>query len=369
MRVVHLTSVHQPFDVRIFVKECSALAKTGHDVYLIAPIEASTTRNNVNIVAVDIPGNRFQRMCLTTFAIFRKALELNGDLYHFHDPELIPVGILLSLLGKKVVYDVHEETANTILDKTWIWPPLRKLTAKLVDAFENFSTRYFDAIIITRNSLFKKFDRNKTILVHNFPILSELFTGSSLPIHQRPLIGAYVGGASPNRGIKELVEALGLLPDDFKFELSIAGIISPPEFCNQLKTLPGWKRVNYLGWQSRSQVADLLSSARFGIVTFLPIANHLKSEPTKLFEYMSAGIPVIASNFPHWESFVLEEGIGVLVDPKDPQAVADAIVGVINDAKNCEIMGQKGREVVLNQYNWEIEEAKLINLYADLLKS
>jgi glycosyltransferase involved in cell wall biosynthesis len=365
-KIVHMTSVHRPSDVRIFGKECRSLAQVGYSVHLIVPGIERQTLDGVVLVPVPRPRNRFDRILRTTWAVFRKALALDADIYHFHDPELMPVGIMLSLRGKKVVYDVHEELANDILDKPWIWRPLRPLVAGAVKFFERFASRFYAGIVITRHSLFRNFRRRDTVLVHNYPILGELAAPGAGAFSERPPIAAFVGGATRERGLRELVEALALLPDDMPFELHIGGTIAPPAFLAELEALPGWRRVRYLGWLKRPEVAALLGKARCGIVTFLPIANHLESEPTKLFEYMSAGLPVIASNFAHWELLVRANGFGLLVDPHDPRAIADALRWVVQHPEEAESMGRRGQQAVVTQYNWDAELKKLVALYEGL---
>ena len=362
-KVVHMTSVHPPTDVRIFGKQCRSLARAGHEVHLIVPGVEHKTVEGVALESVPSPRNRFDRMLRTTWAVFRKALALDADIYHFHDPELMPVGILLSFRGKKVVYDVHEELANDILDKPYIWRPLRPLVAGAVRSFERMASYFYAGIVVTRHSLLRNFDRRKTVLVHNYPILGELATPGGGSFAGRPAIAAFVGGATRERGLRELVEALALLPDDMPFELHIAGRIAPPAFLAELEALPGWRRVRYLGWLKRPEVAELLGKAHCGIVTFLPAANHLESEPTKLFEYMSAGLPVIASNFPHWEPLVRAEGYGLLVDPRDPRAIANALRWIMQHPEEAEAMGKRGQQAVITQYNWDAELEKLIALY------
>jgi glycosyltransferase involved in cell wall biosynthesis len=366
-RIVHLTSVHASNDVRIFQKECLSLAKIGYNVTLIVPSDNEFVSDSINVIRVAYPRSRFDRIFNVTRKIFIKALKLNADLYHFHDPELMPVGVLLKLFCKKVVYDVHEELANDILDKDWIPSCLRLVTAKFISLIEKLCSYAYDGIVITRPSLFKSFNKDKTVLVHNYPILGELRCANGVNYSQRAMVGAYVGGGTPVRGIKELVQSLQLLPDDIEFELHFAGIITPDSFLEELKKLPGWKRVRYLGWQTRSQVSDLLGRVRFGIVTFLPIANHLNSEPTKLFEYMSASLPVIGSNFPHWQALIEGYGFGILADPYNPKMIADAIIFMLQNPSAAEKMGRIGCDLVKEKYNWDVSFLNLLKLYKEIL--
>lgn len=366
-RIVHLTSVHSWNDVRIFHKECKSLAALGYEVTLVAAGAPSAMESGVRVVGTRAPRGRRDRVFNVTREVYRVSAAMNADLYHFHDPELMPVGVRLKLAGHKVVYDVHEEVSNDILDKSWISPGLRTPLAWGIGQFERMCSAFYDGIVITRPSLGAKFDSRKSVLVHNYPMLGELLPVVESRYSERPSIAAYVGGGTPERGIRELIQALGCLPSTCDLTLYFAGIITPEPFLEELKQLPGWRRVKYLGWQNRQQVAELLSKARMGVVTFLPIANHLNSEPTKLFEYMSARLPVVASNIPHWESMLRDQGYGRLADPSDPHAIADAMIFLLDHPREAEDMGKRGYDAVVKKYNWSISVANLAGLYRKVL--
>lgn len=365
--IVHLTSVHNWDDVRIFHKECKSLVAMGYRVTLIAAGATTQEVHGVQVIGVRASTSRRDRMFAVTRLVYRAALALDADLYHFHDPELMPVGVRLKLAGKKVVYDVHEELSNDILDKKWIKPWLRPVIAWSVGLVERVCSWFYDGIVITRPALYKHFARRKTMMVHNYPILGELATPGDAHYSARPPVIAYVGGGTPERGIRELVDAMALLPDDCPLELRIAGKISPPEYFADLQTRPGWKRVRHLGWQSRAQVAELLGSARMGVVVFLPIANHMNSEPTKLFEYMSAKLPVIASNIPHWIEMMEGQRYAEFADPTSPAEIAKAIRKLYDNPADAEHMGLLGYEAVMGQFNWKAASAHLEALYRRIL--
>jgi glycosyltransferase involved in cell wall biosynthesis len=339
----------------------------GYRVSLIAAGAPTREEAGVQVIGVRAGVGRRDRMFTVTRLLYRAALALDADLYHFHDPELMPVGVRLKLAGKKVVYDVHEELSNDILDKKWIRPWLRPVVAWSVGLVERLCSLFYDGIVITRPALYKHFDRRKTVLVHNYPILGELAAPGDAPYAGRPPVIAYVGGGSPERGIRELVDALALLPESCDLELRFAGLITPPEYFAELQTRPGWKRVRYLGWQSRAQVAELLASARMGVVVFLPIANHMNSEPTKLFEYMSAKLPVVASNIPHWVEMIEGQNYAEFADPTDPAAIATALRRLHENPSDAEQMGLRGYQAVMSQFNWQVASDNLGALYRQIL--
>jgi glycosyltransferase involved in cell wall biosynthesis len=104
-----------------------------------------------------------------------------------------------------------------------------------------------------------------------------------------------------------------------------------------------------------------------GLVTLKPLVNYLDSLPVKMFEYMEAGIPVIASNFPYWKSIVEPIDCGICVDPQDPEAIRKAILELVNNPVKAHEMGKKGREAIWTKYNWSIEEQKLLSFYQRMI--
>jgi glycosyltransferase involved in cell wall biosynthesis len=363
-KVAHLTSVHTPLDIRIFHKECKSLAGVGYEVVLIASGEKDETYDGVRIRTVPLEKTRWRRMIHTTWQIYQSALAENALIYHFHDPELIPIGLLLKLHNKRVIYDVHEDLPRQILGKYWIPKRLRSSIAKLSDVFEIMSASLLDSIISATPAIARRFPAKKTIVVQNFPTLQELAPTKSCSHDTRSQTGIYIGGIDSLRGVREIVASISFLPKEFK--LVLAGVFDPPEFIDELKQLPGWERVKFLGWLTRQQIAQQLSLARVGLVLLHPRPNFLESYPIKLFEYMAAGLPVIASDFPLWRDIVNEAKCGRLVNPLDPKAISTAIQWILDHPDEAETMGKRGQEAVRTQYNWDSESHKLRFLYSNL---
>ena len=366
-RVVHLTSVHPPFDPRIFTKECCSLAEAGYEVVLVAPHERDETRDRVRIHAVTRPKSRRERFLRTIRDVLRAAIEEDADIYHFHDPELIPAGLLLKLRGKRVVYDVHEDLPRQILSKYWLPAWLRIPVSRVVSLIEWLAAHALDAIVTVTPHIAARFPRARTHLVRNFPIPVELANPAALPLKDRPPAVAYVGAISLHRGIGELVTAMDLLPIDLSARLIIAGTFDAESTRETIERMPGWRNVEYLGWQSRAEVAAILGRARAGLVLLHPIVNYQSALPVKLFEYMAAGLPVVASNLAEWRTIVERSQCGVLVNPLDPAAIAKAIHWILQHPDEARAMGERGRMAVRDEYSWETEKRKLLALYERLL--
>ena len=124
--------------------------------------------------------------------------------------------------------------------------------------------------------------------------------------------------------------------------------------------------VEYIGTLDRNGINELYADSRAGIVLYQPAGNHYESQPIKLFEFMAAGLPVIASDFPLWKEIVEGSGCGVCVDPTDPEAVRRVCEMLLDDPALARSMGQKGYEAVRTEYNWTVEERKLMELYDTL---
>lgn len=365
--VVHLTSVHQWTDARIFLKECQTLATAGYAVTLVAPAAPDQECAGVSLRGVARPRDRWERLLKTTRRVARRALEQEARICHIHDPELLPVGLALKLRGRRVVYDVHEDYPAVILNKHWIpravrWP--LSVAARLV---EWGAALALDGIVAATPAIARKFPAHKTVVVQNFPRAEEFDSTQSPPYADRPLVVCYSGLLSEHRAIREMIAAMALLPVDLGCRLVLAGRFEPPALQHEVQREPGWQFVHYHGWLSRSQVRDLLNCSRVGLVLCYPDSQYFEAQPTKLFEYMAAGLPVIASDFPLWRQIVDSARCGLLVDPRDPHQIADAIQWILCHPYEAEEMGTRGRQAALARYTWDSEARVLLDLYEQLI--
>lgn len=363
MRVVHLTSVHPPFDIRIFSKECRTLAQAGYDTHLVAAHDGPQTEvDGVHVHSVPKAKGRAERMTKTVAAVLRKAMELRGDIYHFHDPELIPAGIRLKAAGASVIYDCHESTPLQIASKYWVPKPLRGPVASFARGAEFLAGKSFDRIVAATAAIADGFPAGNTTVVQNFPHIGELTSRAPTPHAERPAHVCYLGSITKIRGLEEMVRAIGLT----EARLQLAGNFVPEGLDREAEGYPGWDQVDALGYRSRAEAADLLDSSRAGLILVHPLPNHIAAQPNKLFEYMSAGLPLIASDFPLWRKIVIGEDCGLVADPMDPSAIAKAIQTILTDPEDAERLGRNGRRAVEEKYNWAKESQKLLGIYEDL---
>jgi glycosyltransferase involved in cell wall biosynthesis len=369
-KVCILTSVHLPFDGRVFHREAQSLVQAGYEVVLIAPHDKEEVVAGVRVVPLPRPKSRLRRMTRVLWRLYRLAVRENAEVYHFHDPELMIVGLLLKLRGKKVIWDVHEHYPNSILDKYYLARPLRRVISKSFDLFERAVVRFFDYVVYTTPFVGARYQKMKVRSgrIENYPIIE--LAGSFAKDPQEKIV--YLGGMSRIRGLLEVLDAFAVIAKEHpRWELCLVGSCSPASFEKEMKdridTLGLAPNVKFIPWVPYEEKERLSSQAAMGVITYLPYANNTSCLPNKLFDYMLVGLPVIASNFPLYREVVEPSHCGLLVDPSQPEEIARAMAYLIEHPQEARQMGENGRQAVLAQYNWEKESEKLLQIYAAVL--
>jgi glycosyltransferase involved in cell wall biosynthesis len=324
--------------------------------------------NNVHIVSANfIANSRFSRFLKTSKAVYKKALALDAAIYHIHDPELLPFALKLKRKGKIVIYDVHEDVPKTILAKFWINKFLRKSIAGLFETYENYVAKKMDYIITATPHIrnrFLKINPN-TRDINNYPLLDELVEQTNWELKKNEV--CYTGAITKIRGINEVMQCLSLIKSKCTFNL--AGTFDQESLKEEILAHENSNKIKYFGQVNRKEIHEIMMDSKIGIVTFLPVPNHIDSQPNKMFEYMSAGIPVVGSNFELWRDILEKNNCGICINPSDSDAIANAINYLLENEKEAKEMGERGRKAVLNKYNWENEEKKLIAIYNKLLSN
>ncbi len=361
--ICHITTVHSRYDVRIFYKECKSLSKNYNVFLIVADGLGNESSDAIQIFDIGLrQASRLKRIKIDSAKAYEKAVELDCELYHFHDPELINIGRKLQKKNKKVIYDVHEDIPRQILGKSYINKFIRPIISKIVEWNENAKSKHFDAIITSTPYIRDRFFKinSNSIDINNFPILSDF---SSVPFREKKNQICYVGGLSENRGTYTLVKSLSSINS----KLVLAGNFENLELLENCKKLEEWKKVDFLGFVNRNEIRKVLKESRVGMVNLKPLINYIDALPVKMFEYMSAGIPVIASNFPLWKEIVDSNNCGVCVNPNDEKDIAKAIDFLLKNPDKAEEMGKNGQKAVQQKYNWSIEEIKLLKMYHNIL--
>ena len=353
---------HKPLDTRIFHKESRWLQAAGWDVVLIIPHHEDFKKDNVQILAVPLPRKGWEQLVKCPWKIFLKAFRQPKDsIFHLHDSELLLVGIILKLLGRTVIYDAHEDTPLQISYQHWIPGLLKKPYAWFYFVLEKLAGWWFDALIVAEPVIAKYFPANKVTLLRNFPIAGSFQQEKNYLARQNQLV--YVGLLSKARGVVEMLEAHRKVSERTNLDFVLGGKFAPASLEHEL--LSEFK-VHYKSWLPYEEMIKALYDARIGIIIPHPIERYKTNYPVKLFEYMAAGLPVIASREGESGDFVREASVGILVDPLNVEEIAQAIISLLNDQSMAADMGRRGRQLIFEKYNWEKESEKLLQLYQTL---
>jgi glycosyltransferase involved in cell wall biosynthesis len=377
MRVCLLSSVHRALDNRIFFREARTLARAGHEVTLIAVHDRDEVRDGIHIVALpSVP--RWRRPVLWRL-LLRRALATDADIFHFHDPELLFVIPLLRLRsGRPTVYDVHEAYPEFLAVKDYLPAWVRYPMAWMFRLLEPPLARFHSALVFADDATptaFRRVRRPKVVL-HNFPDTELIQAGGSRldTVATREPVVIYLGGLERNRGSRLMIEAFAQVHRKHpEARLLHVGHFMPPEL-EQEVLLDAQRRgleeaVRFVGRVPFDEVGRHLERAAVGWVTWQPYPKNQKNIPTKLFEYMAYGLPVVSSDLDSTRRFV-EDGVsGHLVRADNVGAHAEAIIGLLEDRRAAAAIGLRGREQVLARYNWRSIESRLLDLYELLARS
>lgn len=370
VKVCHMTSAHNNRDIRILEKECVSLAKCSeYDTYLIAEGRNSDYKG-VHIIGVGSrSGGRFSRIFSFSKKIYKAAVVLDADIYHFHDPELLLYAKKLKKKHKRVIFDSHEHYHAQIMEKKYIPKILRQIVAGIYGFIENRACKYIDGAIfpceINGRHIFE--DRvQRYEFINNYPIKEEFLCDLIKKDGAEPAV-CCVGSLTPERGTEQLIDACGIA--DVK--LILGGSFDSEEFEDRLKDRDGYKIVDYRGYCSRDEVVEIYREATIGASTILYVGQYptVGNLPTKVYEYMMMGMPFIISDFTHCKAIVEKYECGITVNPNSPEEIAKAIKYLVRNPEIAQKMGENGRNAVESEFNWEAEEKKLYKLYEDILKS
>jgi glycosyltransferase involved in cell wall biosynthesis len=358
-RIVYLCPVHNRFDSRIFDRTCRSLSKIAK-VFLVTRNAHDELIEGVRVSAFPEYRGRLARMTVGSLRLFFHALSLRGDVYVTISPESMWVALALKLFTRaKVAHEVHEHFWGEIPQRGYLPGWLAGAMVRLNGFLQRTTFPRLDAIIAATSGIAEEIAplNPRTVTINNYPLREDPPAADPEPAL------CFLGGITRDRGAIAMLDAIAIS----KTPLLLAGPIEPPELENELKAHPGWKFVRYQGVVPRRRAMEVLSRARAGIILFLPTANNMRCYSNKIFEYMSLGLPIIASDFPLWRKFVADNGCGVMVNPQDPGAVAKAITGLLADPEQAKTMGERGRDRYRLEYNWDVEEKKLLDLFGDLL--
>jgi len=381
-KVCVLTSAHPAKDARIFYKEARSLAQAGYKVVLIAQAPAGRlssvpgeeTADGVRLLYFPPVSNRWQRL-LNVRALYTLARDQEADIYHFHDPDLIPVGLALQKnLGRPVIYDIHEYYSDSLKTRHWVPAPLRRPIAAIFDRYEKRAARRLAGVVTVNAHMAEQFAavNPRGIVLHNYALQNQ-FAGP-FPTEESfkgvPRI-LYLGSINRERGLEVILEAMPRVVERFpQATCTLVGPVDPGGLDERYLPLDPWLERGHIrltGAVPYEEVPAIMARSTLALVPLLPTLNYQKAIPVKLIEYMAAGLPVVGSRFGHIERIVEETGCGQLALPGDAEDLAAVIGTLLADPAQAWQCAQRGRKAFRECYSWESEEPKLLAFYRDLL--
>lgn len=365
VKVVHVSSAHPWTDNRVHLREAASLAQAGYDVTLIAVgNEITLPDTGVRVVKLKKYA-RLKRVVVGSAIALRAGLRTNASIFHLHDPELAWAIPLLRLLGKKVIYDAHEDLPAQMLSKPYLGNVARRLAVALAHLLV-LLTRVSNHTIAATEKIAERYSASRVSVVHNYPPIRGSDAMLSPPSTRAASV-VYVGVLATERGLVQMTQMLEAEDFPAGWELVVAGT-GQPVIMESLSTLPAWDKVQFHGLLSPLGARDLVENARVGVVALQSTKAYLDSLPTKMFEYMAAGIPTIASDFPLWRGIIERYDCGILVDETSPDAIAAAVRRYADDPQLLDRHGANALRAAREEVNWETEAAKLIEIYRSLAR-
>lgn len=362
------STVHQVEDPRIFHRQALTLArKFKVRLYICAPYLKKEYNHNLKIIGLPLWEKKVDRI-KNIFLLAKYLRTEKAQVYIFHDPELLFLIPFVKVFKRaKIIYDIHENYRFLLQEKLWIPRYLRKVVSIAYIFIEYLVLYFIDMIwypVQNIGNYYKNNSKVKKLLVPNIPDLSRFNVNGSLPEKEDLLI--YLGTMVEDRGIKELIIAFSKIHKKFptfKFKL-IGSFLSEnyrQEISKLIHTLALQDKVFLMDKVPYHEIPSILSRAKIGFINYLPTPNNMNTLSNKLFEYLSMKIPVIAPAYPNYKEVLETYRCGVCINPEDADSIAKAIDDLLSNEKLRKEMGERGKKLVDEKYNWEKEAQNLIH--------
>ena len=365
-RIAHVTTVHHPFDPRIFYKQLASLRDAGFDAHLIAPHEHDEQVQGISIHALPRPETRWHRLALQP-QVFKRAWALDAALYQIHDPELLPLAFLLKrTIGARVVYDMHENYRSK-----------GALLGRGLRALERWAFRWVDHVLLAEESYRSIVEDHAvphTYIANYFRPIGDEDPVDTVEISETPTRLLYTGTLSNSRGLRTMVELAAEIQRTGRLEtVELVGVCHHEDQRARAEERIRAERlddvIERVGWDTYvppSAMPPHYRRADVGLALFEPHTNYRRSLPTKFYEYLHYGLPLLCSDVPLWRRFVKQHACGAVVPPGEPGAVLDVLDAWQAHPERYRECAENARAAA-PQYRWETMGERLVNLYRRLL--
>lgn len=365
-KICHVTSVHPRYDIRIFEKECKSLSKY-YDVQLVVADDlGDEIIDDINILDVGKEKNRFRRMFVSTWKIYKKIKNIDASVFHFHDPELIPIGMLLILSGKKIIFDIHENIYEQVKIKEWIPNIALLFLLPIIKVVNVLISINFNLILaeISYSKIYSKRKNKYIINILNYPKINMLEPYINNNRIESGLF--YIGNINNYRGLDVILDSLLVLKENkIKFTMHFVGILQEEIDWESYSTIREY--IKFYGYLNMLEGYEISKKCKVGLAILKPVGNYIESVPTKIFEYMSVKMPYIASDFKTWRDYFTEEECGIYVNPESYVELSKALEHLLTNQKLVNQLGYNGRRAIEHRFNWKSEEVKLFTFYKNIL--
>jgi glycosyltransferase involved in cell wall biosynthesis len=368
-RLAIVTTVHRWGDPRVFERNARAAVECGLEVHAFVPATGDpplpqwAKEGDFHLHPLQMPQSRFERMRLA-LGVTKYVLKYGEfDAVHFHDPELIPAMVWLSLShpGVRILYDVHEELPLEVFSKAYIPGPIRPLASGFARLLWGLGTWRFHAFAPATEAIAAHWPPERTRVVHNYP--QGLFNLSRNGLEVNPNRIVFIGALTHIHGVEEVLQSVSKLRQEnpqVRLELYGRLLDQPLQPAVDQAVREGW--CQHTHWLEPAELITKLSGAGVGLVPYHPLRDHLDALPTKIFEYMALGIPILASDFPLWRRIIQDENVGLCAAPT-VEGITQGLRLMMSDRARLQAWSVRAREIYQRQYRWEVEAENLRSLY------
>ena len=370
-KILILSTVHHYQDARIF-KEITSLKKNYSDINFMVRTEKENDfiENGVKIISLPSTNSIIDRVKLQRLA-WEKIKNLMPEIIHFHDPELIVLGFLVrKFMNIKIIFDIHENISASFKDNVWLPRYLKPILPFLYNRFEKFLIKKFNALIIAETS-YRQIYGSKPIEILNFPILKRNI--AEVKNFEEPISFVYTGVVWERRGIFQMLNLVDrLIKNGSNIKFNLVGQFVSGSLKSKVENFIVEHNlesvVQIYGRKTILEVYKILEKSHVGLSLMKDIENYKESLSSKIFDYMSMSIPYVVSDFEIYQKYTVEANTGITVNYNDDDEIYDKTLKLISDKEKLKELGNNGRIYSQNEWNWESQEIKLLNLYRELLK-